>query len=88
MQGAFNNVVNLSSALVPKYISSIPKDPHPRGRLCDYNYFYVASPDMQSYVLMVNLQDIDPGTYEDHWCLGASSGTVDLYTNHYLPCPS
>jgi hypothetical protein len=82
----FNNVVNLSSALVPKYISSIPKDPHPKA--CEYNYLYVASKDGTSYALLVNLQDIDPGIYNNHWCLGASSGTVDLYTDKYLPCPS
>lgn len=85
-----NNVVDLSSALVPKYISSIPKDPDPRA--CGYNYFYTATPDGKSYALLVNLQDIDPATYSDRWCIGASSGTVAAIAHDgagklYLPCP-
>ncbi len=83
--GNYNNVVNLSSALVPKYISSIPKDPNPRA--CAYNYLYAASPDGKGYVLMVDLDDIDPATYSDRWCIGASSGTVAGYSTSYRPCP-
>jgi hypothetical protein len=84
--GTFNNVVNLSSALVPKYISSIPKDPNPRS--CVYNYFYQASPDGKGYGLLVNLQDIDPATYADHWCIGSSSGTDAAgFATSFRPCP-
>jgi hypothetical protein len=87
--GNFNNVVNLSSALVPKYISSIPKEPHPRS--CEYNYLYVGSPDGKGYVLVINLPNIDPAIYGDRWCIAASSGTVAGYTtpqSSYRPCPS
>jgi hypothetical protein len=63
--GSYNNVVNLSSDLVPKYISAIPKDPNPRS--CTYNYLYESSPDGTGYVLMVDLQDIDTATYSDGW---------------------
>ena len=83
--GPYNNVVNLSFALVPKYISSIPKDPNPRS--CEHNYLYASSPDGTSYVLMVDLQDIDPSIYSDGWCIGASSGTVAGYSTTYRPCP-
>jgi len=84
--GNFNDVVNLASALVPKYISFIPRDPNPRS--CAYNYLYAATPDGKNYVLLVSLDDIDPGTYTDRWCIGASSGTVPGYSNTFRPCPS
>ena len=84
-QGQYNNTGNLSPVLVPKYILSIPQDPNPRS--CEYNYLYQATSDRKNYVLMVNLTDIEPAIYSDHWCIGASSGSVPDYTGKYLPCP-
>jgi hypothetical protein len=82
----YNNAVNLSSALVPKYIAAIPKDPKPRA--CEYNYLYRATPDRKSYILLVNMDNIDPATYSDHWCIGSFSGSVPPLFSYYRLCPS
>ena len=82
--GPYNNVVNLSSSLVPKYIPAIPKDPKPRS--CEYNYQYVATADGKNYVVLANLANIDPASYSDRWCIGASAGSVPPYDTTYRAC--
>ena len=80
----YNNVGNLSGALVPKYIAAIPKDPSPKS--CAYNYQYWS--DSKNYVVMVHLENIDPGTYVDRWCIGAAGGSIAASpSSRYLRCP-
>jgi hypothetical protein len=79
-----NNVGNLSGALVPQYIAAIPKDPNPLS--CEYNYEYWS--DAKNYYIMVHLDNIDPGTYKDRWCVGATGGSNTVSpASHSLRCP-
>jgi hypothetical protein len=80
-QAPYNNLGNLKAALVPKYIRALPKDPNPRN--CLYNYLYWS--DTRNYSIAVNLETVDPTQYNDHWCMGASVGTVP--PGSPKPCP-
>jgi type II secretory pathway pseudopilin PulG len=82
-QTGYNNVGNLSDSLVPKYITTIPKDPNPAS--CQYNYWYWS--DKKGYIIMVHMDNIDPATYLGYWCIGASAGPPPSMVKGYLPCP-
>ena len=82
--GAYNNVVNLADALVPKYLSEIPRDPDPPS--CSYNYQYWS--DTKTFVIIVHFPDIDPTVYLDRWCIGASGGSLaGTPVEQYKRCP-
>jgi hypothetical protein len=81
----YNNVGNLASSLVPKYIAAIPKDPKPQ--FCEYNYTYWS--DTKNYIVMVRPDNVDSGTYVDRWCIGAFGGSIAATpASRYLPCPT
>lgn len=82
----YDNLAGLASILVPKDIKVIPKDPRPAS--CVYNYMYFS--DGKNYAIMARPEAIDPGVYNDRWCIGADSGSGGRALpepSRYLRCP-
>ncbi len=74
-----NTAIGLDTALAPKYISRIPKDPRPQ--MCAYNYQYASGGT--SYVLLAHLDTLATG---NHWCVAATAGRWPQ-TQNLPPCP-
>jgi hypothetical protein len=75
----FNTAIGLDTALIPKYISRIPKDPRPET--CENNYQYAS--DRTNYVLLAHLDTLATG---NHWCVAATAG-YSAQTQNLPPCP-